>query len=301
MVRETVLEEERPQSLLSSTLLELDDSETLVAWSEGTDHEIWSARRVEESWQTPVRVTGEGTTAMEPALFSDQEGGIHLVYYDGKDGTTRIVSSPDGGLTWGEPRNLMPEGMVRSPCGNKVLVSSGGEWIVPSSVPDGDAPGVFIDISSDRGKTWVRKRVTSLEGKEVRSVLWESSPGKLHLFIDTGSGTLQRSDSGDRGGTWSPLDGTDLQSSGGIDLAVMDDAELALLHKPVGTGEAPLAVSLSGDNGQTWPHRYVLEDVSESVCSPSVVPSPEGISLTYTAGRNIAFWRLSVEHLKDLL
>jgi predicted neuraminidase len=301
MVRETVLEEERTQPLLSSTLLELDDSETLVAWSEGTDPEIWSARRVEGSWQPPVRVIGDGTTAGEPALFSDPEGGVHLMYYDGECGIARIVSSPDGGLTWGEPRNLMPEGMKKSSLGNKVLVSSGGEWIIPSSVPNGDAPGVFVDISSDCGKTWVRNQVASLENKIVHSVLWESYPGKLHIFFDTGSGVMHRSDSGDGGSTWSPVDDTDLQSSGEIDIAVMEDGEIALLHKPVGTGEAPMAVSLSEDNGRTWSHRYVLEAVSPSDYSPSVIPSPEGISLTYTLGGNIAFWRLSVEHLKDLL
>jgi predicted neuraminidase len=304
MVSEGVLEDERPQPLTSSSLLELDDSETLVVWAEGTDPEIWSARRVEGSWQPPVRVIGKGIPASEPALFSDPEGDIHLVYDAGEEGVTRIITSPDGGLTWEEPRNLLPVDMSRSSFGNRVLVSSSGEWFIFSSVPVGDAVEVFVDISSDSGKTWQRNRVSSLEDEIVRSVLWESSPGVFHIFIGTGSGVMLRSDSGDGGSTWSPVYDTDLQcSQGRIDLATMEDGELALVQQAAGAGgdDAKLAVILSEDNGRTWPHEYLLEEGSASACSPSIIPSPEGISLTYTRGRNIAFWRLSVEHLKDLM
>ena len=89
---------------------------------------------------------------------------------------------------------------------------------------------------------------------------------------------------------------------------VMGDGELALMHgirQDNGkSGSTRMAVSLSEDDGITWPIGLTLEDadlrIAGSIRDPAVVRSPEGISATYTKGRNIVFWRLSVEHIRGL-
>jgi len=325
-VRELVIPEGWPeQGSHASTLLELENSETLVAWYAGDpgNNAIWSSRRVEEAWGKPEKLVDEGPIAhWNPVLFRDPRGDIHLFYRIGEAAErakSRVITSTDGGHSWSDPVDIVPGcDSLRGPSKNKVIVLDNGDWLAPSSVIEDQTWGAVVDISENGGETWERSEVVPLDREEfegrgaVQPTLWESAPGIVHMLLRSTSGLVLRSDSGDGGRTWSPAYSTGIPNSeSGIDLAVMENGELALVHNPVGKNRGkrtPLVVSLSEDNGLTWPYCYALEedisdtpDVENEFSYPAVIRSPEGISLTYTwKRRNIAFWRLSIEHLKDL-
>ena len=312
------------------TLLELENSETIVAWYAGTDEGhpdtgIWAARRQEERWGDPEKVADDDNVAhWNPVLFRDPAGPIYLFYRVGPtpgSAVTRFKMSKDKGVTWSSAKDLVPgDPSPRGSTKNKVIVLSNGDWLAPSSINTKTAWDAYADISSDGGKTWKKSQLVPLdhehfEGKGViQPTLWESKPGKVHMLLRSMCGFICRSDSEDGGRTWCPVYPTNLpNNNSGIDLAQLEDGELALVYNPVGQKNVdlgkriPLIVSLSEDNGQTWPFTHILEDEDghgelASDCEfsyPAAVTSPEGVSIAYTwKRRNIAFVRLSVEHIK---
>lgn len=329
MVSELVLS--RPLGMCHApTLLELDNSETLVAWYAGTgegcpDTAIWAARRTEEEWGEPTKIAHDADVAhWNPVLFKDPRGPIHLFYRVGPDSAraaARFRTSRDNGQTWSRSKDLVPgDPSTRGPTKNKVIILANGDWLAPSSTKAETAWDAFVDISSDRGKSWVRSQPVPLdherfEGKGIiQPALWESEPNKIHMLVRSTCGLICRSDSEDGGRTWCPAYPTSLPSNNsGIDVARLEDGELVLAYNPVslrspGLGKrTPLVVSLSEDNGHTWPFTYVLDGNGPrdgktrrpEFSYPSAVPSPEGVSLAYTWKRsNIAFRRLSIEHIK---
>lgn len=323
-VRELVLGDGSPfEAVGASTLLELEDSETIVAWSGQVTGEssaaIWMARRGEEAWGPPEKIIQEGKALhRDPALLRDQEGAVHLCYVVEdmpQNPRLRVVASHDLGRTWGQPRTLaIGEQPATSAC-SRVLVLLNGDWIAPLIDASEGHLAAFAHISEDCGEKWtkgksVRLRDEYLGGEAPHPPLpWESGPGNLHMLVRSTAGKAFRCDSRDSGRTWSPGEPVELpELADGMDLAAMGDGELALMHgirQDNGkSGATRMAVSLSEDDGNTWPIGLTLEDadlrIAGSISDPAVVRSPEGISATYTKGRNIVFWRLSVEHIGGL-
>ncbi len=310
------------------TLLELDDSETLVVWFRGgaegsADTAIWAARRMEESWQDPERIEGgDGFVWWNLVLLKDPLGPVHLLYRVGPDpgsAAMRLMTSEDNGRTWGAARDVVV-GQPSRRCWtmNKVIVLRNGDWVMLSSLETEKGSDVLVEISSDRGRTWRKSEPASFDQTTFGCkgftglTLWESEPGNVHVLVGK-NGLICRSDSQDGGRTWCPVYLTDKRIRlSDIDLVRLEDGELVLVHgqaihgKMGSTTGIPLVVSLSEDNGRMWPYTHVLEAMTDSgqaseneYCCPSAVAGPEGVSIAYVWERkNIGFCRLSIEHIK---
>ncbi|MBD2868536.1 sialidase family protein [Paenibacillus arenilitoris] len=318
VTKEYLFEEDRPfRSCHASTLVALPDGTVVAAWFGGSregagDVAIWASRRADGVWTEPRKLADkEGMPHWNPVLFRRDDGTILLFYKIGErisSWTTMVMTSPDGGLTWTEPKPLV-EGDTggRGPVKNKPIVLADGTIAAPASLePDWDA---FVDLSIDGGDTWTRSATVPLDhgallGKGIiQPALWESAPGTVHMLTRSTEGAVYRSDSEDGGKTWRPAYATDLpNNNSGLDLVKTDGGLLALVYNPVrpeaGSTKGPrtpLVLRLSGDNGQTWQHELLLDQGEKQYSYPAVVAMGNVLYVTYTWKRErIAFYRIEL-------
>ena len=329
-IAEHIFGDDRPfPSCHASTLVETPGGEFLAAWFGGTaekesDVGIWlSQRSAAGRWSQPIQVakvrplTGSGqpepvegrqSAHWNPVLFLAPDGAVHLFFKVGDSipiWETWTIVSVDGGRSWSAPRELVPGNRGgRGPVKNKPIVLSDGSWLAPASIeagPDGDhAWDVFVDRSTDGGRTWQRGEFIPLDhakfegGGVIQPTLWESAPGRVHMLTRSTAYAICRSDSNDFGRTWCPVYKTALpNNSSGIDLTRLADGTLVLAFTPVPHKiRTPLSLAISRDNGATWTDRLDIETQPGQYAYPAVIPSGRGVAITYTWRReHIAFWK----------
>lgn len=133
MIKELIAGEERSfDSAHASTLVQAADGTVVAAWFGGSwekapDVAIWLSRRVDGKWETP-RVVADvrGVATWNPVLFRKEDGTIVLFYKVGAQiptWKTWCVESDDNGVTFSEPRELVPgdEQGGRGPVKNKPI------------------------------------------------------------------------------------------------------------------------------------------------------------------------------------
>ena len=277
-----IFADDRPfASCHASTVLPLDDGRVLAAWFGGSherspDVAIWmSTRDRGGEWSPPRKVADqEDMPHWNPVLARAPDGRLHLFYKVGPDcmiWRTRVMTSPDAGVSWSEPIDPPSiHGFPVGPVKNKAIVLADGTWLAPTSLETEVSWDSAVTISRDDGASWelggpvpiVHDRFV---GKGIiQPTLWESDPGTVHMLLRSTAGRVYRSDSSDSGRTWSEAYPTDLpNNNSGIDVARTESGVLALCHNPVEANwgkRTPLVVSFSRDNGETWGEAITLED-----------------------------------------
>lgn len=310
----------------ASTLCYTDD-DILAAWFAGThegnaDVAIYVSKRENSKWEVPRKVAKVNNQPhWNPVLFNSGNGILYLYFKTGKTipgWITWVTCSSDQGETWSEPRELV-EGDCsggRGPVKNKPIVLSNGDWISPSSVETLEEWKVFCDLSVDEGKNWKKSNFITFEDKKLKGkgviqpTLWESDPGKVHMFMRSTCGKICRSDSVDNGKTWTQAKETSLpNNNSGIDLTKLDNSNLVLIYNPTSDNHkrTPLTLSLSVDNGNNWDKLYDVENENVKVghlirqdggefSYPSIISKGNTVSAVYTRNRKqIAFMERNIE------
>lgn len=325
-----IFADERPfASCHASTLVTLPGGTILAAWFGGTaegadDVAIWISRCDHGVWSDPVKVADrEGIPHWNPVLYRDDQGLIHLYYKIGHKiptWETMVITSADGGLTWSEPRLLVPGDQGgRGPVKNKPILLHNGALAAPASI-ENEYWDAFVDLSRDGGLSWEQSALVPIENRVVEAyakdappvpagsfrgkgviqpTLWESVPGTVHMLLRSTDGYIYRSDSEDGGLTWTTAYSIGLpNNNSGIDLASFGGGQLALVYNPVEGNwgaRSPLVVEFSKDNGQTWGDRFVLEEQPGEYSYPAIVADENGLHITYTWKRErIVYWHISV-------
>ncbi len=176
--------------------------------------------------------------------------------------------------------------------------ASWGEWIVPyqyyeptediDTAPHQDNTfnemWVGTVVSADEGKTWVQSnRIRGHDWAEPNTV--ELSDGTLVMFLRwDGSGCLWRSESTDRGRTWSEAVRTEIPNPGTkFRLFRLRDGRIVLVHNPnnatshpnskrqAACHRNPLALWVSEDDMKTWSYKRTLTDF------PGMLAYPDGV------------------------
>ena len=249
-----------------------------------------------------------------PVLFFSKDI-VYLFYKVGfkiPQWHTMYRVSDDGGESWSQPKEVIRGDIGgRGPVKNKIIALSDGAWLAPASV-EGEYWNAFVDISYDEGRTWSKSNIVPLNrdggmpkitGKGViQPTLWESKDMSVHMLLRSTEGSIYKSDSYDKGKTWSAAYPTVLPSNNsGIDLTTLGDGEIVLAYNPVGInwGErTPLILSSSGDGGATWKRQYTLEgeNMKGEFSYPAAVASDDKLFVTYTWNRKkIAFAEIIVD------
>lgn len=255
------------------------DPRNYIALSRSTDRGAsWS--RIE-----PVlKGNGRGVTCTEVLVCENRITiftSIHAGCFD--QWHNCLIESVDNGKTWSEPQPFEP--LPRRTFVRNLVETSWGEWVFPfqtyetrnndpepSPWHDGTfhSPAVGALITADGGRTWtVSNRVTGVDWAENNIV--ELSGERLAMLVRAdGRGCLYRSESRDRGRSWSELEPTDIPNPGSkFRLFRLRDGRILLLHNPnpsrggaCATSNAPnrnpLAVWISWDEMRSWGYQRVL-------------------------------------------
>ncbi|MBN1345530.1 MAG: exo-alpha-sialidase [Phycisphaerae bacterium] len=187
-----------------------------------------------------------------------------------------VLTSKDSGKTWADPVPFEP--LPRRTFIRNLYVSTWGEWILPyqtydtvadpavSPLKDGSfkAARNGVLISSDEGKTWTKSAdVGPIDGWAENNVV-ELSDGSLAMLIRAdGKGYLLRSDSKDRGRTWSPPKPAGICNPGSkFRLHRLTTGRIVLIQNanPKPGLRNPLALWASDDDMKTWFCKRVLVD-----------------------------------------
>lgn len=327
MIKEFVCNPLPTASCHASTVLPLPDGSVLAAWFGGKkestpDVDIWYARRDENGWGEPKKITYSKHIAhWNPVLFLRGNGEVILYFKVGKripTWRTFFCISKDNGISFDAPRELVggDRSGGRGPVKNKCLRLSDGRVLAPAS---NEIRGwnCFVDTSFDDGITWKKgakikteqtapilnslNRYTSNLIPMIQPTLWESAPGRVHMLTRTAVGKAYRSDSDDYGETWCTAYETSLlNNNSGLDVVRTPDGALWLISNPVGDnwGErSPLTLQKSTDNGLTWETAVTLEEekLDSEFSYPAIEYHNGALYIAYTYERlNVAFVKIEL-------
>ncbi len=304
----------------ASTIAEVAPGKLVAAWFGGTrerapDVGIWVARqdggrwpRSERGWLEPVEVANglqpDGTRhpTWNPVLFQPPKGPLVLFYKVGPSPNEwwgMMMTSPDGGKTWSQPRRL-PDGVL-GPIKNKPVLLADGAWLCPSSTESSNAGWrVHFELSRDAGSTWeiigpvAKGKGAGLDAIQP-SVLFHRD-GRLQALCRTRNGVIATTWSKDSGKTWSALEAVGLPNpNSGIDAVTLADGRQLLVYnhsapppeRPTKGVRYPLDVAISSD-GVTWQHVLTLESepCENGYAYPAVIQTTDGrVHITYTWNR----------------
>jgi predicted neuraminidase len=317
IVREFIFESAPFPSCHASTIVELQNGDLMAAWFGGTaegnaDVAIWGARRINGKWTAPTELVREpGTPTWNPVLFYTSDQKLWLYYKFGPNPSNWSAGrkwSTDHGNTWSEMEHL-PAGLY-GPIRAKPLIMADGTIISGTSVESYRNWAVWIERSSDHGKTWSKRGPITiplqLYGQSVKNEVpkevpgssdWEKTVGiiqpsvislggkRLRLYARSTSkmGKVCVADSKDGGITWSQARPINVPNpNSGLDALQLKDGRVILIYNHTYSGRSPLNLAISKD-GENFKMFYTLESEPGEFSYPNVIQGQNGdLHLTYT-------------------
>ncbi|RZU42878.1 sialidase family protein [Edaphobacter modestus] len=313
----------------ASTLVQLKNGDILAAWFGGakegaTDVAIWGSRRTSSGWSAPFLLVREpNVPCWNPVLFETHDGKLWLYYKYGRNVRewtgARLVSS-DQGQTWSSPEHL-PAGLL-GPIKDKPLVLDNGTIVSGTSVESYSSWAVWVDRSTDDGKTWHRSGPITVPASLKPSPAPAEPPlkpgaehvtgiiqpavvhlGKKHLRLYARStrdiGRICAADSFDDGITWTDAHPLDLPNpNSGIDAVGLRDGRVVLIYNNTISGRTPLNLAVSKD-GEHFTMFHTLEDEPGEYSYPAIIQGRDSnVYATYTWNRKrISFARIPLSSI----
>ncbi len=169
----------------------------------------------------------------------------------------------------------------------------------------------LIAISDDEGKTWrASDPIVGLAG--IQPTLVQKRDGTIVAFMrDTGGAPYRvlRSQSKDRGETWTVMQDTDIPNPGSsLEVIALNDEYWAMIYNDSEENRNSMAIALSDDEGESWNWKRSVGS-TDYYAYPSMLQDDEGlIHITYTyrtqEGKTIKHevfnveWQLHVANFK---
>lgn len=252
--------------------------------------------------ESVLKLPDRACTMTEVAVEADGTITVHVQIHRGSfdDWRNCTITSRDGGRSWSapEPFAALPlRAMIRN-----TVATGWGERFMPfqhyrsagdpaaSLFHDGSyaRPEVGVLISGDGGRSWTTSATVTGHGW-AEPALAELRDGSLAMLMrNDGSGCLWRSDSRDRGRSWSAPRPTDIPNpSSKVRLWRLRDGRHVLVHNPsAATSHAnskqyafvnrnPLALWISDDDLRSWSFQRVLTDFPGHLAYPDGVVSAD--------------------------
>jgi predicted neuraminidase len=282
----------------ASTIAETADG-LVAAWF-GGKHErnpdvgIWAARRDARGWTAPVEVangvqdTQTRFPCWNPVLFQVKEGPLLLFYKVGPSPSRwwgMLITSTDGGKTWGAPRRL-PDGIL-GPIKNKPVALQDGTLLCPSST-EHDGWRVHLERTSDLGVTWSKSGPlnSAQEFGAIQPTILFHPNNRLQILCRSRQNVVTECWSDDGGKTWGAMKATSLPNpNSGIDAVTLRDGRHLLVYNPNrkgGDDRTPLVLGLSAD-GKSWRQVATLQDQPGEYSYPAIIQTRDGLAhITYT-------------------
>ena len=293
----------------ASTVVQLHDGSLMSAWFGGTaegkpDVAIWSSHLASGTWSAPAELAREeAVPCWNPVLFHTGDGRLWLYYKYGPQvglWTAARKFSTDEGKTW-SPVERLPAGLV-GPVRAKPLVLADGTIVSGSSVESYHSWAVWIERSSDGGRTWAKigplmpppsSVLNESTDKEATTGIIQPSVvsmGRKHLRLYARSTSniqhITIADSYDNGLTWSATRLLDLPNpNSGIDAVALKDGRVVLIYNNTTSGRTPLNLAVSSD-GEHFTMFHTLESDPGEYSYPAMIQASNGdLEITYTYQR----------------
>ncbi|MFT3889464.1 MAG: exo-alpha-sialidase [Arachnia sp.] len=263
----------------ASTLLPLSGGGVLAAWFAGPheghpDTRIQVLRRSGTDETIVDILPGDSQPHWNPVLTWGPDGAAWLFFKRGPridEWTTWVAISPDEGLTWHEPFELVPgdrsggRGPVR-----QAPLHVGLTWLAAGSVEEWSMPrwDCFVDLSTDDGDSWRRVLVpldhdATAGAGCIQPWVVPGRHSQLVMLTRSTAGAVFRSATDDPA-DWPELRPTALpNNNSGIAVESLPDGALVCVHNDASGdwgARSRLVVSRSDDDGLTWRQVAVLED-----------------------------------------
>ena len=301
------------KSCHASTVIELPNGDLLSAWFGGTaegnpDTGIWASRRIASTnqWTAPIELVKEPNVAMyNPVFFYTNDHRLWLYYKFGVHPTSWSAGrmfSTDAGKSWSKPEHL-PAGLL-GPIRAKPLVLPSGVIVSGTSVESYRSWAVWIERSTDNGKTWTKFgpiTVLNTAGADPKgNAEWDRTDGiiqpsvislggkhlRLYARSTSKTGKICIADSNDDGLTWTQASTIELPNpNSGIDAVALKDGRVVVVYNHSTKGRTPLNLALSKD-GTHFQMFKTLEDEPGEYSYPSMIEAANGdLLITYTWNR----------------
>jgi predicted neuraminidase len=300
----------------ASTLVQLKNGDILAAWFGGAkeganDVAIWGARRTSTGWSEPFLLVRESNVpCWNPVLFESHDGKLWLYYKYGRNPRewtgARLVSA-DQGKTWSQPEHLAAG--VLGPIKDKPLVLPNGTIVSGTSVESYSAWAVWVDRSTDNGKTWRRSGPVTVPqnlmpspapvqpplkpGSEhvtgiIQPTIVQISKKHLRLYARSTRdiGRICAADSYDEGITWTDAHPLELPNpNSGIDAVGLHDGRIVMIYNNTTSGRSPLNLAVSRD-GEHFTMFSTLESEPGEYSYPAIIQGRDSeVYATYTWNR----------------
>ncbi len=274
----------------------VSEDEWVIVFMTGGDHEPQK-----ENYIALCRTTDAGATwsKPEPVLAYEDRGcllsevivlnGVMTIFghsHEGRFEDWRVFTfaSKDGGRTWSDPVPFEP--LPRRTFIRNLYVATWGTWYLPFQsydVADDPMPSHLDDgsfqqgvngvlISEDEGATWTKSAIVGPQAGWNEANLVEIGDGRLVMLCRAdGTGRLSRSESKDRGRTWSAWADTDIPNPGTkFRLHRLSDGRIVLIHNPNATLRVrnPLAMWISDDDMVSWNYKRTITDFPGQLSYP---------------------------------
>ena len=289
----------------ASNIVELRNGDFLASWFGGSaegrpDVAIWSSRLAGGKWSPPFELVREPNIACyNPVMFHTKDGRLWFYYKFGPHPSSWTAGrrwSDDDGKTW-SPVEHLPAGLY-GPIRTKPLVLEDGTVVSGSSVESYHSWAVWIERSTDNGKTFRRigpitvprhrSGAVDVDGATygiIQPSVISFGHGRLRLYARS-TAQIARicvADSFDNGLTWTdarPLAVPNPNS--GIDVVRLRDGRIVLVYNNTTTGRTPLNLAVSED-GEHFRIFKTLEDGPGEYSYPAMIQGLDSdLRITYT-------------------
>lgn len=147
----------------------------------------------------------------------------------------------------------------------------------------------MMAISEDQGTSWRPSLPLVGRGPIQPAVALKKDGTLVALMRDSGDDPprVHRSESKDRGESWSATQKTEIPNTASVELLVLQDGRWAFLGNDISDGRYRFQLYLSSDEGATWPIKIPIEQVDPgkgSFSYPSLIQTKDGLlHMTYSS------------------
>ncbi len=247
----------------------------IVVATSGDDGKTWNDRSfvIDPDGLGPKRVA-------DACPWLDPEGKLWVFWWlngDGLSVTMAITTEnpDDENPVWSEPRPLFPGVMI-----NKPMVTSNGEWFMPSCMWRQD-DSCRVVVSKDKGKTWALRGVANVPPERRNcdeEMIVERKDGSLWMLVRTTGYGIGESVSTDGGRTWSEVVDYMYNATSRFHLSKLQSGNLLLIKNgPLDQRlrREKLSAYLSEDDGATWKGGLMLDERFQT-SYPNATQAPDG-------------------------